>query len=206
MCFLSILFFLVASISSVHAVKLDYNKTWTAAGDKFPDFSYTGYHHSERPLPEISTPANKILSPSSGDQSPIIQAALDNVTQAGRGIVELEDGTYFLSSGLQINNNTTLRGAGLGLTVLELKSLQGDIITMGNSPSRPKQGKSVLITNTYVPAGTHVVHVEDASRLAVGMNVWVERAVTQAWTDAQGMTPYAKWLKVSTQHPLNYVI
>jgi hypothetical protein len=179
------------------AAKVDYKKSWTDAGDKLPDFSYAGYHQSEVALPALSRSATKTLSPGSGDQSSAIQAALDGVAKSGGGVVELKAGTYALAHGLLISNQTTLRGAGIGQTILELKDLSEDRIRMGSSSGNPKMAKSVPITDSYVPAGTQTLHVADASGLAVGMRIMVERAVTQAWIDAQGMTPYTKWLEVS---------
>lgn len=180
------------------AASIDYKKAWTAAGDKLPDFSYAGYHQSEIPLPALSRPAMETLTPGSGDQSSAIQKTLDSVAKSGGGVVELKAGTYTLSHGLRVDNQTTLRGVGTGETILELKYLTEDVIIMGNSSGKPKMGKPIPITDNYVPTGTHSVHVTDTSGLAVGMHVMVSRAVTQAWIDAQGMTPYPKWLQVST--------
>ncbi|KAH3905044.1 hypothetical protein HBI56_230240 [Parastagonospora nodorum] len=186
---------LVALPLLVHAANIDYKKAWTAAGDRLPDFSYAGYHQSEIALPALSRPATKTLTPSSGDQSSVIQTALDSVAKSGGGVVELKAGTYTVSHGLLIDNQTTLRGVGPGKTILELKDLIEDAIIMGNSSGKPKMGKPIPITDDYVPAGTQTVHVADAGGLTVGMHVMVSRAVTQAWIDAQGMAPYPKWLQ-----------
>jgi hypothetical protein len=189
---------LVAVLSLVtSAAEIDYKKSWTDTGDKLPDFSYAGYHQSEVALPALSRLATKTLGPGSGDQSSAIQAALDSVAKSGGGVVELKAGTYALAHGLLVSNQTTLRGAGMGQTILELKDMSEDGIRMGNSSGMPNMAKSVPITDSYVPAGTQMVHVAHTTGLAVEMQVMVERAVTQAWIDAQGMTPYTKWLKVS---------
>ena len=176
---------------------IDYKKAWTTGGDKLPDFSYAGYHHSEVALPALDKAATKILSPGSGDQTSAIQAAIDSVSKSGGGVVEFKAGTYALSSGLLIRNFTTLRGAGIGKTILTFKNLSKDVVTFGNQTSGARRAKSVAITDTYVPAGTGTVHVADASGLSENMDVFVERGVTQAWIDAMGMTPYKEWLEVS---------
>jgi pectin methylesterase-like acyl-CoA thioesterase len=188
------------------AKTIDYKKAWTSQGDKLPDFSFAGYRQSEVALPALNSPVKKTLSPGSGDQSPAIQAALDSVYKAGGGVVALKAGTYALSSGLLIQNGTTLRGAGTGKTTLTVKGLSEAVVTLGKTTAKEKRGQSIKITDKYVPAGTGTVHVADASGFEVGMDVYVERGVTQAWIDAMGMTAHKKgdgsdrkftWLVVS---------
>lgn len=188
--------FILLLSSHAYAETVDYRNIKTPAGDKLPDFSFAGYHQSEAALPALDRPATKTLSPGSGDQSPAIQSALDSLQQSG-GVLELEAGTYALSSGLLIHNHTTLRGAGIGKTILTVKDLKEDVITFGNLTGEVKKGESVKITDEYVPAGTAEVNVEDVGTFAVGQSVLVERGVTQQWIDAMGMTIYPKWLAVS---------
>jgi hypothetical protein len=132
-----------------------------------------------------------------------IQAALDEVFQNGGGVVALKAGTYALSSGLLIQNGTTLRGAGIGKTILTVKNLSEDVVTLGKSSGKEKRRTSIKITDDYVPAGTGTVHVADASDLSLGMDVYVERGVTQKWIDKLGMTAHTgekrnfTWLKVT---------
>jgi polygalacturonase len=199
-------FCFVALSLPLHAKTIDYKKAWTAKGDKIPNFSFAGYHESEVALPALSTSAKKTLSPGSGDQSAAIQAALDKVFQDGGGVVALKAGTYSLSSSLLIQNGTTLRGAGIGKTILTVKDLSDNVVTLGKSSGKEKKRKSIEITDDYVPAGTGTVHVADASGLSVGMNVYVERGVTQKWINKMGMTAHTKeegfprdftWLKVT---------
>jgi hypothetical protein len=202
---LDVVLTLLTLLPLLSAKTIDYKKAWTSQGDKLPDFSFAGYRQSEVALPALNSPAKKTLSPGSGDQSPAIQAALDAVYKAGGGVVALKAGTYALSSGLLIQNGTTLRGAGTGKTTLTVKSLSEAVITLGKTTAKEKRGQSVKITDNYVPAGTDTVHVADASGFSVGMNVYIERGVTQAWIDAMGMTAHKKgdgsdrdftWLKV----------
>lgn len=198
-------FCLVTLALPLHAKTIDYKKAWTSKGDKLPNFSFAGYHQSEVSLPALNVKAKKTIGPGSGDQTAAIQAALDEVFKAGGGVVALKAGTYALSSGLLVQNGTTLRGAGIGKTILTVKNLKEDVITLGEVSGGQKKGASVKITDDYVPAGTDTVHVADASGLEVGMDVYVERGVTQAWIDKMGMTAHKKgngndrdftWLKV----------
>ncbi|KAF1960988.1 hypothetical protein CC80DRAFT_269394 [Byssothecium circinans] len=205
--FVQIPFFLLSlSLSPALSAKtIEYKKAWTSNGDKLPDFSYAGYHQSEIALPSLSTQAKKTLSPGSGSQSLAIQAALDEVFASGGGVVALKAGTYALSSDLLIKNGTILRGAGVGKTILTLKDASKSAITLGKSSRKEKIGESVKITDNYVPAGTDTVHVTDIKGLEVGMEVYVERGVTQKWVDAMGMRAHKKedgferdftWLKI----------
>ncbi|KAF2466549.1 uncharacterized protein BDR25DRAFT_293481 [Lindgomyces ingoldianus] len=196
-----LLFFTLSLSTLIFAETIDYKNLKTPAGDKLPNFSFAGYHQSEIPLPALTTPANKTLSPGSGDQAPVIQAALDSVKDSGGGVVELKAGTYALSSGLLIHSQTTLRGAGIGKTVLTVKNLEDNVVTLGKQTNGAKRGDSVKITDTYVPAGTSTVHVSDASRFKVGQEVFIERGVTQMWIDEMGMTPHTKWLPPGTLVP-----
>lgn len=188
------------------AKRISYDKVWTPKGDKLPDFSFAGYHQSELPLPSLKTPATATVNPGSGDQSPAIQSALDEVYKNGGGVVLLGAGTFALSTPLLIQNGTVLRGAGIGKTTLTVKDLKKDVISVGQTTQKEKKGSSVKITDTYVPAGTSLVHVSDSSSLKTGMYVYVERGVTQKWIDAMGMTAHKEggefnrnftWLKVS---------
>jgi hypothetical protein len=206
-------FYFAALSLPLHAKTIDYKKAWTSKGDKIPNFSFAGYHQSEVALPALSMSATKTLSPSSGDQSAAIQAALDKVFQDGGGVVALKAGTYSLSSSLVIQNGTTLRGAGIGKTILRVKDLSEDVVILGSSSGKEKKGKSIKITDNYVPAGTGTVHVADARGLSVGMDVYVERGVTQMWIDGMGMKAHTKaegfprdftWLKVTHAAPGNH--
>ncbi|OAG06452.1 uncharacterized protein CC84DRAFT_1245765 [Paraphaeosphaeria sporulosa] len=166
-------FCFVTLVLPLHATTIDYRKAWTTKGDKIPNFSFAGYHESESALPSLSSSAKKTLSPGSGDQHATIQAALDEVFQDGGGVVALKAGTFALSSGLLIQNGTILRGAGIGKTILTVKDLSEDVVTLGKTSGKEKKGKSIKITDDYVPAGTGTVHVADARGLSLGMEVYV---------------------------------
>ena len=167
-----------------------------------PDFSFCGYHASEVPVPLLSRSPTKTLGPGSGDQSTAIQGVLDEVSASGGGVVLLEAGTYALGSGLAIHNQTVLRGAGPGKTVLTVSSLSHPVIALGNQTGSGRAIKTAPITDDYVPVGAVTVHVDDASGFVVGQHVFVQRAVTAAWVAAMGMDHLVRngkpqtWLKV----------
>jgi hypothetical protein len=198
-----------ALLPSTAAETVDYKNLKNAKGDKIPDFSFCGYHASDVSLPSLSRAATKTLSSGSGDQSIVIQDALDQVSASGGGVVVLEAGTYVLGSGLVIPSQTTLRGAGVGKTVLTVSSLSANAIKLGNQTAGGTAIKTALITDAYVPAGTAMVHVNDASGFAVGQHVFIQRAVTAAWVAAMGMDQLVRngkpqtWLQVGYSHGLS---
>ncbi|KAF1971286.1 hypothetical protein BU23DRAFT_646928 [Bimuria novae-zelandiae CBS 107.79] len=155
------------------AIVVDYQKAWTARGDKLPDFRFAGYHQSQVALPALDRPATITISPANttGDRTPAIQAALDQVAQGGGGVVQLVAGTYALSAGLLILIGTTLRGAGIGNTVLTVNNLTKDVVTLGQANLKKQRGKATNITDT--------VTVLDTSRLSIGKPVYPSEMATE---------------------------
>jgi len=95
------------------------------------DFSYAGYHQGEKELPFIqNNMVNVTLPPYNADKTgktdvtAVIQKALNDVGQAGGGMVYLPSGTYKVNPGnaetaLRIQyKNTVLRGAGKDSTFI----------------------------------------------------------------------------------------
>jgi len=144
--------FLILPFTAAETV--DYKNTKNAKGDKLPNFNFCDYHASEIASPAVDRKATKTLKPGTGDQSASIQAALDEFYKAGGGIVALEAGNYKISPGLVIRNQTILRGAGTGNTVLTVNSLSENVFTLGNQTSTGKIIKTSLITDDYIPVGT----------------------------------------------------
>ena len=184
---LSEILFTVVTCAASAAVVVDYKKTWTSRNDKLPDFSYAGYRQSEVALPALDRSATLTIASGVGDRSSDIQNALNQVSQGGGGVVHLQAGEYALPTPLVIGNGTTLRGAGIGQTILTVSNLYEDVVTIGPPGLKEQRGKATNITNNYIPVGTDSVNVLDTSRLSVGKEVYVERGVTQAWLDAMGM-------------------
>lgn len=181
------------------AVNVDYTKLHTKQGDKLPDFSFCGYHASNDPLPAANRAATSLLSAASGDQTQRIQDALDRISSSGGGVLHLKAGEYQLASGVTIPPRTSLRGDGPGKTKIQLKDGTKVAFTMGTKVKDPKLETPVDITDSYVPVGSNKVTVKSASGLKVGQSVYVQRAVTQKWVNANGMGNLGKdkhWLTV----------
>lgn len=207
--FLKTLILLALVFPAVPAVSVDYLSLKTDNGDKLPDFSFCGYHASNKPLPSSTRTAAKSLSAGSGDQSQQIQDALDAVSKSGGGVVELKAGKYQLSKGITIPTKTSLRGGGQGKTVILPKDGSFTAFNMGSKVSSPKPMSTVDITDKYVPVGTSKVTVKSAAGLKAGQSVWIQRAVTQKWIDANGMASFSDpedhWMTVSQRTPRLYL-
>ena len=104
---------LVTMRNGVMVLRKDY------LGDRIPDFSWVGYHHSSRPLPEV--PVVELLEPDadSRDDTKRIQEAIDRISakppdgQGHRGALLLKAGVWRIYGQLQITSGgVVLRGEG----------------------------------------------------------------------------------------------
>jgi len=177
-------------------------KTLDAQGDKIMDFSTAGYEQGAAVIP--TAPVEATVSPSGGDDTANIQAAINTVsamalngTTGLRGAVLLEPGSYTVSSSLTIAaSGVVLRGSGSGTspgsnTVITMTAAATPypLIVLGTSGAEPSYvGSPTAITDTYVPAGTLTVDVVSSPGLSVGTNVMIVRPVTAAWVSFMGMT------------------
>lgn len=99
------------------------------------DFSYSGYHYSERAFPQPSGVRVNLAAfgaiPNDGrSDRDALQAAFDELARLGGGVIEFEDGEYLLDSESGETEPLTLRssnlyligkGSGLDGTVLRMK-------------------------------------------------------------------------------------
>jgi polygalacturonase len=188
------------------ASTFDWASIINSQGDRLPDFSFCGYHASDDALPSMNSTPFFSLAAASGDQTSRIQQAIDKAVALGGGVVHLGAGTFELSSQLNLASNTTLRGSGIGSTVLSVSSLKSGkpVILMGNGSSHnvaPTVSSS--ITDDYVGIGSSTVTVKAADGFEAGQAVFVNRAVTAEWVRANGMADLVRdgtkqtWLQVS---------
>ncbi|CAG8951160.1 hypothetical protein HYFRA_00007906 [Hymenoscyphus fraxineus] len=167
------------------SVNVNYSDIVTDKGDRLPDFSFCGYHSSDKPLPSAAPTIT--LNAGKGDQTKLIQNALDKFSTSG-GVVVLSQGTYELLGQLRLHSKTVLRGAGMGKTVLTTKNGSVPLITMGNGDGKAKVGDAVAISDHYVPIGATNFTVKSITGLAVGFEMYIQRAVTPEWVRANGMS------------------
>src|SRR5262249_49952829 len=90
-----------------------------AGGNRIPDFSYAGYHYGQVSLPSVAELLR--LTPGPGDNTALIQQALDQVgarppdSRGIRGALVLAPGVYEIQGTVKIDKSgVVLRGSGNG--------------------------------------------------------------------------------------------
>ncbi len=157
------------------------------------DFSSAGYGGGGVPLPAV--PARFTVAPSGGDDTRLIQAALDAVarlpldTEGFRGAVALQAGTYRLAGQLRIGaSGLVLRGHD---TVLEATGQSRRTLIEVGGAGEPKRGKAVAVTAAVTPAGATTLALASVEGLAPGQRISVHRPSTKEWIAALGMDHFA---------------
>jgi hypothetical protein len=161
-----------------------------------PDFSFAGYKKGGVAIPEA--PVKIILTPVSGDNTKLIQDAIDMVgslpidTNGFRGAVLLRSGCYEVDQLFITRSGVVLRGEGQGLrgTVLYAKlESKHDVITLQGAGSGIQRDNASRqkITTSYVPLGTRSFEIEDPSDYQVGDTISVLRTPNQFWIEDLGM-------------------
>lgn len=169
----------------------------TERGDRIIDFSFAGYGGGGVKLPTV--PVQKELDPSGGEDTPVIQAAIDQVAtlplvDGFRGTVLLHPGSFHCSRALVIaQDGVVLRGSGFGAdpsgTTIEMTGEAHVCIEFkGMLEKLPKDDPTEYpVTDAYVPAGTSTLSLKDASKLAAGDSIRISWHRTKAWIHMLGM-------------------
>ncbi|KAF5010626.1 hypothetical protein FDECE_3228 [Fusarium decemcellulare] len=182
----------------------------SSRGDHLPDFSYCGYDNSDSAIPTIGTADIVLTAPTkpTDDIAPALQQAINTVWGNGGGVVRIPAGKFYMLAGIQLYSNVIVTGTGNRGTTLVLKRKPTKpVFTLGRFGIAPKAdfGYRSRITNSYVAVGAKTVTVKDASGFVVGQNVYIARAVTDAWVRANGMADLAsngspvEWISTGTQ-------
>ena len=169
-------------------------------GNYVPDFSHAGYMGGGVRLPEVAVKAT--MQPGSGDDTPRIQQAIDEVSQLPldadgfRGAVLLECGRYNLDGQLRIDTSgVVLRGEGdgedgtilFGRGKVKGRGLTEDgvnvalVLIGGRSGIEETPGTTRAIADEFVPLGASSFTVTDASGFSVGDTIIVRRLNTAEW-------------------------
>lgn len=183
-------------------------KPYTDNGDKILDFSYSGYKRNEEPIPNVAvvatvnplqgetTPDGTMAYPKGPDNREQIQSAIDMVASLQpyengfRGAVLLTKGTFYVQGSLLVRSGVVLRGEGDGPdgTVLIFRNPRGTGIQVGNPEAKPvSMGEPTNIKDTYIPAGSMHVNVEDASQFKQGDYIHVRKTTNDKWIKDLGM-------------------
>ena len=159
--------------------------------NQVPDFSGVGYKGGGVPLPFIS--AEEVLDPSGGDDTTLVQDAINRVQalpldgDGFRGAVLLRSGDYTISEPLTITNSgVVLRGQGQGVGGTKLqytKPVKSDFINIGDGSARYSTSTWYDIAN-FVPSGAKTFTINsNAHGWTVGTTVVLELQPNQAWLD-----------------------
>ncbi len=175
-----------------------YPADWTpgyAVGDySLHDFSYAGYHNGEAPLPTPSGPTFSVLdygADATGltDSCPAIQAAIDDASDAGGGVVYLPAGEYRCEDLLSVAaSGVVVMGDGSGLTYLYFTRGTGmsDVSHLWFEGALSEDAETLLSADTAALSTT--LPVEDASAFTVGDDVSVGWVITDDFIADHGMT------------------
>ena len=168
--------------------------------NRIPDFSCSGYHRGEKPLPDAETV--ETIGPVEGDNREHIREGLQRADERRQeeGIehaaLELEPGIYYIYDTLAISReNVVLRGAGDGTdpdenTIIVAVGEEGDDYAMrvgGSSRhdmSADGESPEVDITTDIIRVGDRTFEVEDASAFEVGDTIAIEHPATRDWIRA----------------------
>ncbi len=167
-------------------------------GDRIPDFSWIGYHHSSRPIPEVETVL--VLEPSHdhSDDTERIQAAINQISAMApnehghRGALLLKAGAYRVYGQLQIRESgVVLRGEGQhqqGTVVIAMGTSTRTLIDIrGTAGMEEVSGTRTPVAETRIPASTRRIRVQDPSGFQPGDHIIVHRAANDFWVEELGM-------------------
>ncbi|MEF7439481.1 discoidin domain-containing protein [Paenibacillus lautus] len=165
-------------------------------GNRIIDFSNVGYMGGGVKLPDVQ--ARIAVQPTGGDDTAMLQAAIDEVSQLPRdadgfrGAVLLKKGTYLVGGSLNIQaSGVVLRGEGKsedGTIIRGTGTTARNLIVVGGTNGATiVDGTETDIQDLYVPAGSRSFHVQDASDYQVGDSVIVRRIGNDRWIHEIGM-------------------
>jgi len=173
------------------------NEGQTNSDNIIPDFSRCGYMGGGVAIPEV--PVARTLSPQNGDDTQMIQDAIDYVSSLSpnaegfRGAVLLTAGRYQVSSSLTITaDGVVLRGQGQDVlgTVLEATGAYGYVVIHVIGSGEFSEQNIRAITSSYVPVGASRLDVVNARGYSAGDWIIVQRTPNQFWVDELQMRQY----------------
>jgi hypothetical protein len=170
-----------------------------ARSNRVTDFSTCGYAGGDAEIP--NAPVRIVVAPVAGDETELIQRALDQIagrlsdTNGLRGAVLLLKGRHEILGGLRITNSgVVLRGQGMGEDGTVLVGIGLDRRTLvrvfGEKDFSLKTNSAWQIADDYAPVGATSFHLADASELKVGDAIRVIRPSGAAWIEQLGANEF----------------
>ena len=151
------------------------------------DFSSAGYAGGGVPLPSV--PAKFSVVPSGGDDTRLIQAALDAAgklplgADGFRGAVLLRSGNFRIEGQLRLAaSGVVLRGD--GGTLIATGNSRRTLIEIRGNPKARSVGPALKVTDEAVAVGATSLTLSGLAGLAPGERVLVRRPSTREWIEA----------------------
>jgi Family of unknown function (DUF6298)/Putative collagen-binding domain of a collagenase len=158
------------------------------------DFSYAGYEGGGVSLPSV--PAVTLVRPNGGDDTALLQAALDHVARRPvradgfRGALQLTAGRFRVGGRLRLRaGGVVLRGstdAGKPTIIHATGRSRRTLIEVGKDEATV-HGEQVRVTDETVPAGSRTLTLESVAGFSASNRVVVTRPSTKEWIVALGM-------------------
>jgi len=170
-----------------------------ARSNRIPDFSTCGYAAGEQEIPRAVVRVT--VAPTGGDETELIQRALDHVAglpaddHGLRGTVLLLAGRHEVFGGLLLTNpGVVLRGQGMaaGGTTLVAAGLDRRTLIriVGRQDVTVQTNSAWQIADQSVPVGATSFHLTDAGGLTAGSTIRVLRPSTAAWIKLLGANEF----------------
>jgi len=167
-------------------------------GNRIPDFSRCGYAGADRDIPDVAAVVS--VTPVDGDDTALIQAAIDEVSQRQldeqdfRGAVQLAPGEFQVAGQLRITaSGIVLRGAGAGVggtTIFATGPDRRTLIRVFGTAAREALSRPAHIVDKYVPVGATTTKLVSAKGLNVGDMITITRPSTAEWIKAIGANAF----------------
>ena len=159
------------------------------------DFSFAGFQGGGQPIPTV--PATISVRPSGGDDTALLQSAIDHVASLPlgingfRGAVLLRPGRFRVEGQLHLNaSGVVLRGSGTGADrtiIIAEGSGRRTLIQVGGE-GIPVIGSPIDLTDQKVKAGDRTLSLGSTVGLTVGAHIVIRRPSTAEWIKAHGMS------------------
>jgi len=159
------------------------------------DFSFAGFRGGGQPIPAVA--AKISVKPSGGDDTALLQSAIDNVAalplgaDGFRGAILLRPGRFRVQSQLHLNaSGVVLRGSGNGAnrTTIVAEGIGRRTLIQVGGDADPRIGAPIEIAGNKVEPGDRKLSVVNSAGLSVGTRVVIRRPSTAEWIKAHGMS------------------
>ncbi|MEI6946959.1 DUF6298 domain-containing protein [Paraflavisolibacter sp. H34] len=156
------------------------------------DFSYAGYGGGGVRLPVV--PAVLSVSPTGGDDTRLLQAALNELARQPlgadgfRGALQLSAGVFRISGSLRLDvSGLVLRGSPDSTTVMVATGNSRRALIEAGAADTLRLGAPEPVTDPLVPAGSRVLSVGNSRGFRAGERIAITRPSTKEWIESIGM-------------------